>query len=106
MDGVIVADLAWLTLLAAPFLPILVGLVTKRFADGSVKALLLLLLSAITGVVNQAILSGGLLSKETVIAAVVAYVIAVASHYGFLKPSSITGTDGVVQRKTENVGVG
>lgn len=101
-----VVDLTWVTLAVSIVLPILVGIVTKQVANGRIKAALLLFFSALTGMLNQVIAEQGVLTKETIIAAVVAYVVATASHFGFWKPVEVTGSEGVVQTKTSDFGVG
>lgn len=95
-------DVAYLSILAGTVLPILVGLVTRKVTHSGVKATVLALLSAATGLVSTAIEGGGLVTKESLIAAAVAWVTAVASYFGFWKP---TGAAGRVQDKTANVGV-
>jgi hypothetical protein len=106
MDETLAVDVAWLTLLLSLVIPIAVGFVTKKVADSSVKAVILLFLSAATAVLNQAVLDEGVFKKETVVVAVTSFVIATATHYGFLKPVHVTGSEGVVQTKTANVGIG
>lgn len=102
----IVVDVSVLTMVIAPIIPIVVGLVTKAVASQSVKAIMLLALSAVTGVVDQAIANNGILTKETIISSIMVFVIAVATHYGLLKPTGVTGTDGIIQQKTQDIGVG
>ncbi len=106
MDESVVLDVTFLTMVVAPLLPVLVGLITKQVASGGVKAVLLLFVSGVTGVVNQAIQNEGLVTKEALAATIVAFVIAVATHYGLLKPNSVTGSEGVVQTKTAGIGLG
>lgn len=86
----LVVDLALLAVVAGTILPILVGIVTKEVASGAVKATILALLSAVTGLVNGAINADGVFTKEAVIAAAVTWVTAVATYYGFLKPTEVS----------------
>lgn len=101
-------DPYYLSLLVAVVLPALVALVTKRFASGAVKSLVLLFLTIVLGFVTELQNNGGgpfdleIAIRNTV----VAFVIAVAVHYGLLQPLQITGKDGAIQKATGNVGVG
>jgi hypothetical protein len=90
------------TLLVSTILPILVGIVTKKVTHSGIKATLLALLSAATGAINSAVNNDGILSKETLFAAFIAWVIAVATYYGFLVPTGVSPT---VNEKTRNIGV-
>lgn len=86
----IVIDVGILTIVVGSLLPILVGIVTKKVESSGLKASLLLFLSALSGLAATAINGGGIISSQTLVAAVVAYVVAVASHFGFYSPSGIT----------------
>lgn len=104
---VITLDQMWLTMIIAVILPALVALVTKQVASANVKAVLLLLLSAVTGTVTSIQANGGTFDlKEAAVATVLTFVVAVGSHFGFLRPLEITGSQGAIQRKTANFGVG
>ena len=100
---VLEADINVLTILLSTVIPILVGIVTKEFAAGGLKAVILMAFSGLTGVVNSMIENEGVLTSETLTAAVVAWVTAVATYYGFLKPSGISEK---VNTATAAVGVG
>jgi hypothetical protein len=93
----------WLTFLINTGLPIVVALVTSRFADGAVKALVLLALSAATGLlvtILAAVNAGVPVDWSHVLfTTVVGYLIAVVSHFGLWKPVNLTGSNGVVQTK-------
>jgi hypothetical protein len=104
---VVTLDQYWLTMIIAVVLPALVALVTKQIASANVKAVLLLLLSAIAGTATSVQANGGTFDlKDAAVATILTFVIAVGSHFGILKPLSITGTEGAIQRKTANFGVG
>ena len=92
-----------LALVAGTVLPIIVGLVTKQLASGSLKAIILALMAAATGLVNGAINLDGMFTQEALIAALVTWVTASATYFGFLSPTNITGA---VQTKTANFGLG
>lgn len=93
----------WLTMIVNTALPLVVALVTSRFADGAVKALTLLALSALSGLLVGvlAAVNAGLPVdwSHVLFAALVGYVVAVASHFGLWKPVNLTGANGVIQVK-------
>ncbi len=89
--------------MSSVFLPILVGIVTKQVAHPALTSILLALFSAANGVVSSAILDHGIITKATLSAAFISWVVAVASYYGFLRP---TGVAPAVQEKTADFGVG
>lgn len=97
----------WLTLLLSVILPIVVGFITKQTASGTVKSLTLLFLAAVTGTVTSIQQQGGTFDwKHALLNTIVAFVIAVGMHYGLLKPTHVTGTEGFVQIKTSSFGIG
>lgn len=103
METAFTADIALLSMIAGTFLPILVGIVTKKLAAGGLKSIVLAALSGATGVINGAINADGAFSSESLQAAFLAWVVAVASYYGFWKP---TGGAEKVQDATANAGIG
>ena len=91
----------WLTFLVATVLPALVALVSKRYATASFKGVLLAALSAVTGVLTSVQMTGGELDLKVAFTNfIVAFVTAVTVHYGLLKPTGVTGSDGAI---AENV---
>ena len=88
-------------------LPLLVGLVTKRFASGGLKATVLLFLSAVTGFLTELLSAMDAALSFNVTQAVlqwgVSFGLAVLAHFGFWKP---TGIASGVQIATRNFGVG
>lgn len=86
----IVLDVALLSILVGTLLPILVGIVTTKVESRKLKGVLLIALSTVGGVLTTAIAGNGVITKQTVIAALVAYATAVASHYGVWKPQGVT----------------
>lgn len=98
------SSLTWVQVLSVTvsvLLPILVALVTARVADGAVKALVLLLLAAVTGLLTawlDAYHAGQAFDLlQAGFDTLVAFVIATAAHFGLWKPTSVTGSAGVVQ---------
>lgn len=85
---------AFLTLCVTVLLPVLVGLVTKQSTSSGIKAVLLAILSAITGVASALIQANNAdVSVDLyplAISAVSVFVIAVAAHYGLWKPTSVS----------------
>ena len=87
-------------LITGALLPLLVGLVTKSSTSSKLKGALLITLSAVAGVIAQATVDGGgaVFSQETLLAAGIAWVAAVATHFGFWQPTGATA-------KVQSVGV-
>lgn len=81
-------------LIVSTVLPILVGLVTTRVTDGGIKAVLLALLAALTGLGTEglaAIQSGTTWDLGTaLVLALTAFLVGVAMHYGLWKPVHVT----------------
>lgn len=88
----------WLTFVVGTALPAVTALVTNRLAHPGVKALVLVFLSIVTGwataLLAQPDHSFDL--KSTVIGIFVAYITAVASHFGLLAPAGVTGKNGAI----------
>lgn len=98
-DSVITISDYWLTLLVATVLPVITALITKQVAPSHLKSVVLLLLSVVSGWLTSLYATGGsFVLKEALLSVIVTFVTAVATHYGLLKPTSVTGRDGAVQR--------
>lgn len=93
-----------LAVVVGTVLPIITGVVTKELASGGIKATILALLSAVTGLVNGAVNADGVFTQEALLAAAVTWVTAVATYYGFLKPTGVSGK--VNAKALPAVGVG
>ena len=104
----IVVSAVALTFYVAPFLPILVALVTKASAPGWLKAVVLLFLSGVSAAVTPVIQNGGSLeiNKAFAVAFGLSYILAIASYYGLSKPIGVAGADGIVATKTAGFGIG
>lgn len=83
-----------ITFIVAVAAPVLVGLVTTRVTSSGRKAVYLAALAAVTGFGSEII---NALNTNTVynlgdglVAALTAFVIGVALHYGFWKPTGVT----------------
>jgi uncharacterized membrane protein YjjB (DUF3815 family) len=83
----------WLGLLTSIVLPVLVGLVTTRVVNASVKAVLLLALSAATGFVVEYAgpHDAGYSVGTAAVLALVSFATGVLSHFGFWKPVGVSG---------------
>ena len=96
----------WLNLAINAVLPMIVALVTARVAHPGLKAIALLLLSTVSGVLVSVLDSGGAFDLRQVGLAILSgFVVAVATHFGLLKPMSITGSGGAIQSSVSG-GVG
>ena len=96
--GTTISNAQWLNLGVNTLLPILVALITDRLASGSVKAGLLLILSAVSGfgiawldAVNHGV---GFDFSQAGFTAVTGLIVAGAAHFTVWKPVGITGSEG------------
>lgn len=83
-------------------LPAVVALVTKQVAHPGVKALALMFLSAVYGLLSGwlAVGAGHPFDLGTAAnTALVGFVAAVVAHFGALSPMAVTGRNGVIQEK-------
>lgn len=100
-------DLNVLQYIVAVVLPMITALVTKRLAHSAWKGGVLLALSVLAAVLGEIIRNGGSFSiVQCVNFLVVTYGVAIISHFGFLKPFLITGSNGYLAVVTANVGFG
>lgn len=83
----------WLGLLVSVVLPVLVGLVTTRVTHAGTKAVLLLALSTINGFVIEYAgpHDAGYSVGTAAVLALVSFATGVLSHFGFWKPTGISG---------------
>lgn len=102
--------LPWLSLLVSVVLPAVVALVTKRYADSGLKAIVLAALAAVTGLCTEwiaALNTGTAFDWNSVLNFwVTSFLVAVAAHYGLLKPVGLSGTNGLVSLRTARAGIG
>ena len=98
------ADAAVVARLIGLFVPILVALITKRWAGAGVKGVTNFVASMVLGgVVYMVDESGDYDWQGFVNGAFNVFVVSIAAYYGVLKPS---GTTQAVANKTANVGIG
>lgn len=94
-----------LTLLVSTVLPVLVGLVTSRVTSSGKKAVLLAILSAVTGFLSEllAALQAGTPYDifAGLVTAIGVFIVAVALHFGLWKPtgvsSKVQGEHGLIE---------
>lgn len=77
-------------------LPFVVSLVTAKVASGRVKAFALLVLSLLSASVVAAVADDSFSWNEVLNDAIVIWPTAILTHYGFWKPTNVTGAEGVI----------
>lgn len=96
-------DVGALTIVAGVVIPLATAVVTKQLASSRLKSLVTVTLAAVAGLVQTAIDGGGVVSRETVTNALMAWVLAISSYYGLWKPTQTAGTVGAA---TARFGIG
>jgi hypothetical protein len=86
------------TFAISTFLPWLTALVTAREAHPGLKAVVLLLISAVTGIVAEWQGNPTFDWKLGAFGAVEAFVVAVLAHFGLWVPTGVTGAGGGIAR--------
>lgn len=95
-----------LNLVVAAVLPMIVALVTARFASGAIKTVTLVALTVISTALEGVFSAGGILPvREFIISTTLQFLLSVGFHFGLLKPAGITGESGAVALKVP-VGIG
>lgn len=89
MDGFLSIVSSWLPFVAAIVIPFVVGLLTKSSASSEVKAVTMLVITAISGLAYQVDQGGGILTRETASAWLVSLFVTVTSYYGVWKPLKV-----------------
>lgn len=77
------------SLLIGVFIPILVGLVTKKITKAALKSVLLLALSCVSGFLTEFINSANFIWQQALLTSVITFVIGVATYYGLWKPTGV-----------------
>ena len=99
MSTVFHFDLSYWNLAVTTLLPVLVALVTKRFAPGQTKTLVLLGLSVVGGLLNQVIAQGGSFQVgQTLWYIVGTFLVAGITHFVGLAPLGLTGAFGAIAK--------
>lgn len=90
-------------LLFGAIMPMLVGVITKANASANVKAVTLLVLNAINGVLTEYFATpDGFDWRNAIVTALAALITSVATYYGFLKHNDNLG----LNRATATFGLG
>lgn len=90
-------------LLFGAVMPMLVGIITKANASPNTKAVTLLVLNAITGVLTEYFATpDGFDWRNALVSAVAALITSVATYYGFLKHNGNLG----LNKATATIGFG
>lgn len=91
----------WINFAVNVVLPALVALITSRLAHPGLKAVVLLFLSAVSGLLMSwldAVNTGNLFDwSQAGFTLLSGFAVAVLAHFGLLKPFSITGSNGAIQ---------
>ena len=98
----------WIGLLISVVLPVLVGLVTTRVTHAGGKAVLLLALSTLNGLLVEYANPGpGYDLGTAVVLALVSFATGVLAHFGLWKPAGIAGRaqDSLITARSEPRGV-
>lgn len=78
------------SILVGTVLPILVGLVTKTVTSPTIKAVLLLALSGLSGFGSEYINDPNFVWQQALLTTVVTFVVGVATHFGLWQPTGVT----------------
>lgn len=93
----VTVPLDMLNLALAVLLPMATALVTARFANSSVKTLVLVLLTVISTALQQVFDDNGNVDwKAFLLTTSLQFLMSVGFHFGLLKPTNVTGAHGVV----------
>lgn len=97
-NGDVVFEIDWpliISTVISTILPLLVGLVTKTTTSGGLKAVLLAALSFVNAGLTQLYVA---MTEDVVfdlgtwlVGAIASFAVAVGSHYGFWRPTGVTG---------------
>jgi hypothetical protein len=86
-----------LNLVLAVVLPIVTALVTARFANSTVKTLVLVALTVISTSLQEVFSDNGdLVWRPFLITMTFQFLMSVGFHFGLLKPTGVTGAGGLV----------
>lgn len=97
-------DIDTINRLVSVFIPLAVGLATKKLASGLTKAMVLAALASLTGFLTQAIDNDGhILLNQTIDGIIDSVIVAAGMYYGVLKPSGIAAA---VQNLKPDTGLG
>ncbi len=94
----VVLPLDLLNLLLAAVLPMATALVTARFANSSVKAIVLAALTVLSTSLQAVFDDNGVFEwRPFLITTTLQFIMSVGLHFGLLKPTGVTGAGGAIQ---------
>jgi len=104
-DSVLVLDAQIVVIVTALVIPFAVSLITKIHAPSWLKAVLAAVLSIVSGVIAVGTQMDGtaLISKATVVAAVIAWITQGTAYARLLKPAGVTDA---IENRTAGFGLG
>lgn len=79
----------YLSALVGVVLPILVALVTRHATSPAIKSLLLLLLSAVSSVLTEALNDAAFNWQQSIFGAVLTFIVGFATYLGLWKPTGV-----------------
>ena len=95
-DTVVTISDQYLNVLVSSVLPLLVAVVTTRFANSTFRGFVLLFFSVITGWLTTLQQTGGTFEvKATIVSIAISFITAVAAHSGVLN-GTVTGDQGFI----------
>lgn len=89
-------DILLVNAIVGILIPLLVQLLAKAKAVGWVKSLLSLALSGLASVLVPLVTQPSIDWKVAALSFVQMFTLAVVSHYGILKPTGVTGSEGLI----------
>lgn len=95
-------DVGLLQILVSMVLPLVVAVVVKQVAQPAVRSIVLALLAAVTAIVTAGLSANGEIGANTIVEAVIGFIVAVGSYYGIWKPTGISDS---VNNATANFGI-
>lgn len=95
-----------LTLILSVVLPSVTALLVKAQASSAVKAVTLIALSALSGFLTAWQADPHYNWRHGIAVWAVQFGAAVIAHFGLLQSARVTGSAGVIQRKTGHAGIG
>lgn len=106
MHIMVTVPLDVLNLVLAAVLPVVTALITARFANSSIKTIVLVALTVLATSLQEVFADNGeLFWRPFIMTTVLQFLMSVGFHFGLLKPGGITGASGVVA-KSVPTGVG
>ena len=91
LGGTTITTAQVVTLIVGVLLPMVVALVTKYETSPAVRAILLLVLSGVSGVLNDWLVADGAFDwGQAILSALTTFIVGVATLYGLWKPTGVS----------------